>query len=88
MNLTIEVPDELGQALAAQSGTASRAVLERAAITYYRPGVITTAQVQQMLGLESRWDTEAFLKRAGADIPHTVEDLEEDAAVMKSLKGK
>jgi hypothetical protein len=27
-------------------------------------GTITPAQVQQMLGLRSRWETEAFLRKA------------------------
>ena len=65
MNVAIDIPDEIGQALAAQAGV-SRAVLEAVAAEAYRSGTITTAQVQQMLELRSRWETEAFLRRAEA----------------------
>ena len=66
MNVAIKIPDEVGQALAAHAGGASRVVLEAVAIESYRCGTITSAQVGEMLGLGSRWQTEAFLRRADA----------------------
>jgi Uncharacterised protein family (UPF0175) len=54
VNIAIDIPDEIGQVLAAQAGGISRAVLEAVAIEAYRSGAITSAQVQQMLGLRSR----------------------------------
>jgi hypothetical protein len=57
VNVAIDIPDEIGQVLAAQAGGVSRAVLEAVAAEAYRSGMITTAQVQQMLGLRSRWET-------------------------------
>lgn len=84
MNVAIDIPDELGQVLAAQAGGASRAVLEAVAIEAYRTGAITTAQVQEMLGLRSRWDTESFLRRAEAFHNYTIEDLERDIAAIRN----
>ena len=63
MNVAIEIPDEIGRALGAHAGDVSRAVLEAVAVEAYRSGTITPAQVQQMLGLSSRWETESFLRR-------------------------
>jgi hypothetical protein len=60
MNVAIEIPDDIGQVLAGQAGDISRAVLEAVAVEAYRSGTITPAQVQQMLGLRSRWETESF----------------------------
>jgi len=57
MNVAIEIPDDIGQVLADQAGDISRAVLEAVAVEAYRSGTITPAQVQQMLGLRSRWET-------------------------------
>ena len=65
MNVAIDIPDDIGQVLAAQSGGVSRAVLEAVAIEAYRSGSITPAQVQQMLGLRSRWETELPQARRG-----------------------
>ena len=83
MHVAIDIPDDIGQVLAAQSGGVSRAVLEAVAIEAYRSGSITPAQVQQMLGLRSRWETEAFLKRAEAFHQYTNEDLERDIGAIR-----
>ena len=57
VNVAIEIPDDIGRLLAAQAGDLLRAVLEAVAVEAYRSGAITPAQVQQMLGLRSRWQT-------------------------------
>ena len=83
MNVAIEIPDDIGQLLAAQAGGASRAVLEAVAIEAYRSGAITSGQVQQMLELRSRWQTESFLRRADAYHDYTMDDLERDIAAIR-----
>ena len=82
MNVAIEIPDDIGRVLAAQAGGVSRAVLEAVAIEAYRSGAITSAQVQRMLGLRSRWETESFLRRAEAYHDYTMDDLERDIAAI------
>ena len=83
VNVAIEIPDEIGRVLGAQDGDVSRAVLEAVAIETYRSGRITPAQVQQMLGLHSRWETESFLRRAEAYHDYTMDDLERDIAAIR-----
>ena len=83
MNIAIEIPDDIGRLLAAQAGGVSRAVLEAVALEAYRSGAITPAQVQLMLGLGSRWETEFFLRRAGAFHDYTMEDLDRDLAAIR-----
>ncbi|MGD0777431.1 MAG: UPF0175 family protein [Candidatus Solibacter sp.] len=84
MNVAIEIPDDIGHVLSAQVGGVSRAVLEAVAIEAYRSGTITPAQVQQMLGLRSRWETESFLRRAEAYHDYTMDDLEGDIAAIRN----
>ena len=72
MNVAIEIPDDIGRVLGGQAGDVSRAVLEAVAVEAYRSGTITPAQVQQMLGLRSRWETESFLRRAEAYHDYTM----------------
>lgn len=83
MNVAIEIPDDIGRVLATQAGDISRAVLEAVAVEAYRAGTITPAQVQQMLGLRSRWETESFLGRAEAYQDYTMDDLERDIAAIR-----
>jgi len=84
MNVAIDIPDEVARQLQARSGEVSRAVLEAVAIQAYRDGLITPAQVQQMLGLGSRWETEALLHRAEAYHDYTMDDLERDLAAIRA----
>lgn len=84
MNVAIEIPDDIGRVLAAQAGGVSRAVLEAVAIEAYRSSAITPVQVQQMLGLRSRWETESFLRRAEAFHDYTMDDLEKDIAAIRN----
>jgi hypothetical protein len=83
VNVAIEIPDDIGRVLAGQTGDLSRSVLEAVAVEAYRAGTITSAQVQQMLGLRSRWETEAFLRRAEAYHDYTMDDLERDIAAIR-----
>ena len=62
----------------------TRAVPEAVAIEAYRSGAITPAQVQEMLGLGSRWETESFLHRAKAYHDYTMDDLDRDIAAIRA----
>lgn len=88
MHIAIDIPDDIGNILAEQAGGVSRAVLEAVAIEAYRSGAITTLQVQQMLGLRSRWETEAFLQRAEAFHDYSMDDLEKDIAAIRDPSRK
>lgn len=83
MNVAIQIPDEVGRALMARRADVTRAVLEAVAIEAYRSGAITPAQVQEMLGLRSRWETESFLHRAEAYHDYTMDDLDRDIAAIR-----
>ena len=83
MDVAIQIPDEVGRALMARGGDVTRAVLEAVAIEAYRSGAITPAQVEEMLGLGSRWETESFLHRAEAYHDYTMDDLDRDIAAIR-----
>lgn len=82
--MAIEIPDVVAKQLAARSGELSRTVLEAVALEAYRSGAITPAEVQAMLHLDSRWETEDFLRRAGAFHDYTMADLERDVAAIRA----
>ncbi len=88
MNIAIDIPADIGHVLAAQAGGVSRAVLEAVATESYRSGTIIPAQVQQMLGLNSRWETESFLHRAEAFHDYSTDDLEKDIAAIRAASRK
>lgn len=85
MNIDIEIPDDIGCVLGGHSGDVSRAVLEAVALETYRSGKITPLQVQQLLGLNSRWEADSLLRRADAYNDYTADDLERDVAAIRDV---
>lgn len=78
MEISITVPDEIAEQMQSQWRDVSRHALEALVVDAYRAGLVTTAQVRDLLGLGSRLETDAYLKRAGAFLDFTPEDLEEE----------
>lgn len=66
-------------------GELSRAALEALVIEGYRSGKLGIGQVREVLGLDSRWDAEAWLGGRGVDWNYSLEDLEEDRATLAKL---
>ena len=86
MDICISVPDEVFQLMQARWNDLSRGALEALAIEAYRTDVLTEAEVQRMLGLASRWETDKFLKEAQAFITYTDADLDEDISAIRNLR--
>lgn len=78
MTIAIELPQDIARNLAGPHGDLTRVALEALAAQGYRDRKLTHAEVQQMLGFNSRSQTDAFLKQAGAYLNYTEADLERD----------
>jgi hypothetical protein len=81
MTITIEIPDELADALTPPGRDLCRAALEAIALDGYRNDRLTEADIRQLLGFETRMEVHGFLKEHGAFLPYTLEDLEHDRQV-------
>lgn len=78
MQVTIEVPDELVEQMRSTCGDVARQVLEAFAVQSYRSNKLTGMQVRQLLGLDTRFELDALLKRAGVFREYTAEELQRD----------
>jgi predicted HTH domain antitoxin len=85
MQITIELPDDIGNQL--QTVNVSRRVLELIVADLYRQGSIGAAEVRGILNFASRWETYEFLKREKAYLPYTEDDLEQDVQTIRNLLG-
>lgn len=79
MNLTVQIPDDLAGRLAAAGGDLSRRALEAFAVEEYKHDRLTKAELQRLLGIESGFELDAFLKAHNAWIGQTKEDSHFDA---------
>ena len=78
MPIKIDIPEAIGQQLIAQWGNLARWAKEALAIEAYRSGSLTSAQIQSLLNLSSRWEVEEFLKNSPAYLDYTELDLEQE----------
>jgi hypothetical protein len=85
MEVLLHLPDEIVEKLEARWADLPRHTVEALAADAYRSGVLTSYEVQRMLGLSSRWETDEFLKSMGAYLDYTEEDLRQDLATLRKL---
>lgn len=73
MNVTVEIPDDIAPRLAAGRDL-SREALEALAAEAYRHDRITKPELQKLLGIETSYQLDGFLKAHDTWIEYTKED--------------
>lgn len=88
MKIAVEIPEDIAERLEGKWGDLSEAAREAIAIEGYRSGALSQSQVQRLLGLASRWEVDAVLKRAGVYLEYTEEDLDREFESSHELSGR
>ena len=85
MEVTIQVPEAIARRLQEKWGQdIPRHVLESMALEGFRERILTTEELRQLLGFETKFDVHAFLK--AHDVPfYTLADLEHDRQTSARL---
>ena len=83
--ITLSLPQEIAIQLAANGEDLSRMALEALAIQEYRASKLSTAQLQRVLGFETRVEVDDFLKKHGVELEYTFADLERDREAHRQL---
>jgi len=84
MQVTVEVPDILAAALNLTGRDPARAALEAMALEAFRERKLTAYQLRTLLRIPSRFDLWELLKQRQIET-YTIEDLEHDLTVMKTV---
>ena len=85
MNLTVQIPDDLAGQMNAAGGDLSRRALEALALEEYKSERISKAQLRRLLGIETRYKLDGFLKERGVFIDCTIEDLNRQVETLRRL---
>ena len=83
-HVAIELPEDFASRLGGEDNLAN-VTLRALAAQAYRDGQLTHAEVQRVLGFKSRWETDSFLKQAGAYLDYTEADLDNDLAASRRI---
>jgi len=84
MQLTVELPDQVGRQWGETPDAVGRHVMEDAAIEGYRVGRLSHRQLGEMLALDY-WQAEAFLKEREVPLNYSAAGLEADNATLAKI---
>ncbi len=83
MDLTVQIPDDLGQRLInSTGGDLARRALEAWAADEYRLGQINKPDLRRLLGFETGYEIDGFLKAHGVYEDYSLSDIENEVAAL------
>jgi hypothetical protein len=85
MNLTVHIPDDLATRLSTAGGDLSRRALEALAAEEYKHDRLTKPELQELLGIETSFQLDEFLKAHDVWIEYTQEDAERERRSLQRL---
>jgi hypothetical protein len=85
MNLTLRIPDDMVARLAAAGSDLERRALEAFGLAEYQAGRLTPSELRRLLGFETRYELDGFLKAHGAFEEYTLADLDREQQVLDRL---
>jgi predicted HTH domain antitoxin len=89
MQVIVEIPDDLAQRLTPEGQDPARAALEAVAIEGYRSGALTAYQTRRLLGFDTRYEFDGFLKKHHVwEHMYNLEDLEQDRQTIRQMEAE
>ena len=85
MTVTVHIPDDLAGRLSASGGDLSRRALEALAAEEYKHDRLTKPELQRLLGIETSFQLDEFLKAHDVWIEYTLEDAERERESLERL---
>jgi hypothetical protein len=87
VDVHLEIPEEFARQLASDPKGLARVALEALAAEGVRSGRLTTFQARRLLGIQSRYEMDGFLKAHGVYLDLTLEDVQKDTdAALSSAR--
>ncbi len=85
MEVTVHIPDDVVSRMNVAVADLSRRALEGLALEEYRKGHISDPDLLRLLGFQTRYELDGFLKTHGFYEDVTMADIERDLTDLKSL---
>jgi Uncharacterised protein family (UPF0175) len=85
MNLIVQIPDDIAGRLSASGGDLSRRALEAFLADEYKHDRLTKPELQRLLGIETSYELDGFLKAHDIWIEYTREDAERERQSLQRL---
>lgn len=86
MQIIFQIPEDIAHRMQEKWGDVQKQAKEALVVEAYRSGILTVAEIQQILQFSSRWAVEEFLHQVGCELNYTEEDLKKDMQVMRGFR--
>ena len=80
MQIDLEIPDEISATFGSDPHSVRRAFLEGLALEGVRSGRLSRGQVRRLLGFETRYEVDGFLKEHGVPLEESLEEIRQASA--------
>ncbi len=88
MAITIQLPPEIEQELRRETPNLDESTREQFLISKYREGKLSTGDIAETLGFETRHEAQRWLAERGVPINYSLADLEQDRKNLEELLGR
>lgn len=85
MNITLDLPENIVKILQSKCANLPRFAIESLALEAYRAEILTTAELQELLGYDTPFALDGFLKEHGVYLEYTPEELDREAENSRRL---
>ena len=85
MEIHINVPDEIARTLGDDTRSVERAALEALALEGIRSGRFSRGQVKRLLGFQTRYEVDGFVKAQGLAVQESLEEVQRDSERVLAL---
>jgi len=85
MEVTMQIPDDIAIRISAAGGDLSRRALEALVAEEYRQGHLHKPDLRRLLGFETSYEIDGFLKAHQVFDDYTLEDLDRELQGLKRL---
>jgi hypothetical protein len=85
--VVVHIPAALAAQLGGPGPALDRQAAEALAIQAYQAGTLTAYELRQILGIESRYELDGFLKARGVYEHVTLEDIHRDLEDLRAFRG-
>ena len=87
MAITIRIPSDIEQELRRQTPNLDEHAREQFLISNYRAGKLSTSDIAEILGFETRHEAHVWLAQRNVPVNYTLADLEQDRTNLGQLFG-
>ncbi len=85
MEVTVQIPDDIASRMTTEGCDLPRRALEALVAEEYRQGHIHKPDLRRLLGFETSYEIDGFLKAHNVYDEYTMEDFERERQALKSL---